>query len=91
MLRNRHGIGVTLNNLGELSEADGDLETAVLLFSHAERMLRDLQSAHLTVPAAGLQRLAEPLGALRWSALRSAAESGGWEEVVGRAPTERRS
>jgi tetratricopeptide (TPR) repeat protein len=83
-LRDRHGIAVMLNNLGELAEQEGDLDTAVSLFVHAERILRDLQSADLAVPAESLQRLAEQWGAERWAELRAAVQTKTWEEIVER-------
>jgi tetratricopeptide (TPR) repeat protein len=82
-LRDPIGIAVSLNNLAELAEQEGDLLTAIALFVPAERMLRDLQSTHVTFPAASLQRLAEQLGAERFTDLRAAAERTSWERIVG--------
>jgi predicted ATPase/DNA-binding SARP family transcriptional activator len=81
-LRDPQGIAMMLNNLGELAELDGDAETAVALFFHAERLFRELQSAHVAAPADALQRLAAQVGEARWKELRGAAEQTTWEEVV---------
>jgi hypothetical protein len=62
-LRNDQGVAVMLNNLGELAEVEGDVPTAVGLLVHAERIFRDARSAHVAVPAASLDRLAQQLGA----------------------------
>lgn len=84
VIGDRHGIAVTLNNLGEVADLAGEVETAIVLFVHAERIFRDLQSAFAAAPAESLQRLAEDLGAARFAALREAAEQTAWEEVVER-------
>src|SRR5262249_51664804 len=81
-LSDRHGIAMMLNNLGELAELAGDVMTAVALFLHAERIFRELQSAHVAAPADVLQRLAAQVGEPRWEALRGAAERTTWEEVI---------
>lgn len=81
-LGDRYGIAVMLNNLGEIAELEGEIETAVVLFLHAERLLRELQSAHVSAPTENLKRLAERLGIERWAAMRVVAEQARWEEVV---------
>jgi predicted ATPase/class 3 adenylate cyclase len=84
-LRDRWGVAVMLNNLGELAEIDGDVETAIALFTHAERLFRDLHSAFAAVPAEALQRLAERIGTERSEELRVAARRLTWEEAIARA------
>jgi predicted ATPase/DNA-binding SARP family transcriptional activator len=81
-LRDQHGIAITVNNLGEIAEQEGDIQTAITLLVHAERMLRDLPSSHVTVPTASLQRLAERLGAEQYAERRSAAEQMEWDQLV---------
>ncbi len=81
-LRYPYGIAVTLNNLGELAELNGDLQTAIALFIHAQRLLHDLHSVDERIPAEHLQRLAEQTGAERFADLRRAAEQRTWEEMV---------
>ena len=83
-LGDRHGIGMMLNNLAELAEASADVERAVLLFRHAERIFRELESTHAAVPAEALQRLSAPLEAERWRELLAQADVMTWEEVVQR-------
>jgi tetratricopeptide (TPR) repeat protein len=81
-LRDRHGIAVMLNNLGELAELDGQPETAVGLFLHAEAIFRELHSAFVTEPATSLARIAQQLGSEPWARLREAAEGITWEELL---------
>jgi predicted ATPase/DNA-binding SARP family transcriptional activator/class 3 adenylate cyclase len=81
-LRDQHGIATMLNNLGELAEAEGDLEGAVALYTHAENLYRDLQSAHVAVPAGNLQRLASRFDPHRFAELRRQAQETPWEESV---------
>jgi Flp pilus assembly protein TadD len=81
-VRYPYGIAIILNNLGELAEVNGDPSTAIAFFLHAQRILRDLQSADERIIAEHLQRLREQLGAERFAELRQAAERTKWEEIV---------
>jgi tetratricopeptide (TPR) repeat protein len=81
-LRDRHWIAVMLFNLAEIAETEGNLETAVNHFFHAERLFRELQSALVAEPAASLDRLAEQLGATRFGELTTLARASGWEALV---------
>lgn len=82
-LGDRFAIAVELNNLGELAEVDTDLETAIALFVHAEKMFRELQSTHVQIPAGHLQRLAGEIDEETFAALRGKAEQSRWEDVMG--------
>jgi tetratricopeptide (TPR) repeat protein len=73
-LGDRQGIALMLHNLGEIAEQDGDTDRAVLLFVHAERIFRDLQSPFAAAPAEALDRLAAAMGADTFAAARHAAE-----------------
>jgi predicted ATPase len=77
-----YGIAVMLNNLGELAELAGEVEVAAALFTHAERMLRELQSADARHPADSLSRLAGQLGEERWVQLQTKLQGTTWEELV---------
>jgi tetratricopeptide (TPR) repeat protein len=82
--QDRHGVAIVLNNLGELAEQSGEMSASFALFVHAERIFRDLRSAHVAVPAAALERIAARLGNESAEDLRTAAEQQTWEEILAR-------
>lgn len=77
-----YGIGVALHNLGELAELAGDCELAAALLTHAERILRELQSADARTAADSLQRVVSELGEDRWMALQTELKGKTWQEIV---------
>lgn len=81
-LGDRPVIAVTLHNLGELADQVGETGTAVALFSHAARMLREVQSTYASVPEEWLERIAARLGSEEFGKLRAASEAQSWQEVV---------
>ena len=81
-LRDRHGIALMLANLGEVAEVGDDPDRAVGLYVHAERYLRELQSAFVAFPAEALERLASSMGAEMFQTVRQQTARTPWETLV---------
>lgn len=93
-LRDRQWIAVMLYNLGELAELDlnleagaaeglnKDLETAVILYTHSERIFREIQSAMVVAPAEKLEALQEKCRPELWNRLQNLALEKTWEQII---------
>lgn len=81
-LGDRQGIALMLYNLAEIAELEGDHQRAVTLFTHSERIFRELQSAYAGAANEALQLLAAKLDAATFISLRAVAESANWENIV---------
>ena len=81
-LGDRQWIAVMLYNLGELEEIEEDLPAAVVLFTHSERIFREIQSAMVVAPAEKLQAIQNACSNERWKELQSLANEKNWEQTI---------
>jgi len=76
-------VAIMLHNLAEMAAEDGSYETAVTLYTHAEKIFRDLGSVYAGEAARGLCDLAEKMGRDQFDAHHRRADTTRWEDAAG--------
>src|SRR5437660_1005326 len=80
----RHSVAIALNNLGEAELRDRRWQSAVALFTHAERFFHqtDAPQTYLDVVTGNFRRVSDILGPEAVAEHRAEAEHKKWEEIV---------